>query len=70
MKTFKLNTEYIELCQLLKVCAPVGSGGDAKMLIVAGKVQVDGVVELRKKCKIRAGQLVEVGSLSIQVESV
>lgn len=68
MKIFKLNTEYIELCQLLKVCGPVGSGGEAKLLITNGEVQVDGQVEHRKKCKIRAGQQVDVGPLSISVE--
>lgn len=69
LKTFKLGTEYIELCQLLKVCGPVGTGGEAKLLITNGEVRVDGQVELRKKCKIRVGQQVEVGAFMIQVES-
>ena len=51
--------EYIELHNLLKVIGLVHSGGLAKTLIAEGLVKVDGAVELRKRCKICIGQLVE-----------
>jgi len=59
MEEFKLeNSEFIELHSLLKVMQLCESGGRAKMVIADGCVIVDGKVELRKRCKIRKGQLV------------
>lgn len=57
-ETFELTGEYITLSNLLKVCGVVDTGGAAKLMIVEGDVEVDGQVELRKGCKIRAGQVV------------
>jgi ribosome-associated protein len=51
--------EFIELNHLLKVMGLCTSGGVAKALIAEGRVKVDGNVELRKRCKIRSGQVVE-----------
>lgn len=60
VEEFRLeNSEYIELHSLLKVMQLCESGGSAKMVIAGGSVRVDGVVELRKRCKIRKGQVVE-----------
>ena len=50
--------DYIELNNLLKITGLCNSGGVAKLLIADGLVTVDGEVELRKRCKIRAGQTV------------
>lgn len=59
METFALDGhEYIELHNLLKVTGLCSSGGEAKVQIAEGRVTVDGVVELRKRCKVRAGQTV------------
>jgi ribosome-associated protein len=60
MEEFKLEgNEFIELNNLLKVMGLCPSGGMAKMLIAEGHVKVDGHLELRKRCKIRRGQIVE-----------
>ena len=60
MQQFNLEEhDYIELCNLLKLTGMTGSGGQAKLLIGDGEVTVDGAVELRKRCKIRRGQVVE-----------
>lgn len=64
---FELDREYVELKQLLKLTDLVASGGKAKMIIGEGQVSVDGAVELRKACKIRAGQQVELGDVLIRV---
>lgn len=64
---FELDRDYVELKQLLKLTDLVASGGEAKMIIGEGHVQVDGVVELRKACKIRAGQQVQLGEILIRV---
>ncbi|MBK6754160.1 MAG: RNA-binding S4 domain-containing protein [Flavobacteriales bacterium] len=65
--TFELRDEYIELNQLLKLVGTCSSGGAGKMLVAQGRVQVDGAVELRKTCKIRAGQVVTIEGRTIQV---
>ena len=60
MEQFRLaGHDYIELCNLLKVLGWCSSGGEAKIRISCGEAIVDGVVEERKRCKIRAGQTVE-----------
>ena len=56
---FELRGEHITLDALLKATGVAASGGAAKMLVASGVVQVDGRDELRKTCKIRAGQVVD-----------
>ncbi len=59
MIEFKLeDREYIELNDLLKVTGLFDSGGAAKTAIAEGRVTVDGRPELRRRCKIRKGQVV------------
>ena len=64
---FELRGEYITLDALLKATGVSPSGGAAKALVAAGGVQVDGRDELRKTCKIRAGQVVAVAGTRIKV---
>jgi ribosome-associated protein len=69
MEDFKLNgKEFIELHDLLKVMGLCDSGGMAKTVISEGQVKVDGTVELRKRCKIRTGQVVEFEGREIKVQ--
>lgn len=70
MKDFILeDSEFIELNSLLKITGLCASGGMAKALIAEGKVKVDDKVELRKRCKIRAGQVVEFEGHKINVRN-
>jgi ribosome-associated protein len=64
---FELTDEYITLCNLLKVCGVTATGGAAKHLVADGYVEVDGQTELRKTCKIRAGQTVSGNGFMIAV---
>lgn len=64
---FPLEGEYVELNQLLKLAGLCDSGGAGKQIVASGAVTVDGDVELRKTCKIRAGQLVRVDDVEIHV---
>ena len=64
---FELNGEYVELNQLLKLTGLCDSGGAGKMIVADGQVKVDGQTELRKTCKIRAGQVVSLGQVRITV---
>jgi ribosome-associated protein len=67
---FQLDRDFVELNQLLKLAGLVDSGGAGKALVASGAVRVDGAVELRKTCKIRAGQVVRVGDNDIRVAAV
>lgn len=69
MEEFQLEgREFIELNNLLKIKGLCESGGMAKAVIAEGLVRVDGNVELRKRCKIRAGQVVEFDGHTITVK--
>lgn len=64
---FELRGEYIALDALLKAIGVAPSGGAAKLMVAEGRVQVDGRDELRKTCKIRAGQVVSVAGARVRV---
>lgn len=67
---FDLDREFVELNQLLKLAGLCDSGGMGKAIVASGDVSVDGVVELRKTCKIRAGQVVRLDDIEIHVRAV
>lgn len=67
MEEFKLETEYIQLIQLLKALNWVESGGIAKMVVDDGLVQVNGQTELRKRKKITCGDEVTLDDLSCKI---
>ena len=67
-KEIKLDeSEFIPLCDLLKSTGLCQTGGHAKMVIAQGEVLVDGVVETRKRCKIKTGQVVEFNGEKVTV---
>lgn len=68
MQDFALEgREYIQLNDLLKITGLCNSGGQAKQLIDQGLVKVNGVVETRKRCKVRSGQRVEFSGEQVNV---
>jgi ribosome-associated protein len=67
MMEFRLNGEYVELCNLLKLTGIASSGGEGKALVAQGVVTVDGQLETRKTAKIRAGQVVECHDQQVTV---
>ena len=64
---FQLDRDHVELNQLLKLVGLCDSGGAGKALVASGAVAVDGAIELRKTCKIRADQVVTVDDVEIHV---
>jgi ribosome-associated protein len=64
---FRLNREFVQLNQLLKLTGLCDSGGAGKALVAGGGVTVNGNVELRKTCKVRVGQVVVLGDVEIRV---
>jgi len=67
MQEFQIETEYIQLDQLLKACRLANSGGEAHFLVENGDVTVNGQVETRKRAKLRNGDVVEVFDETIKV---
>jgi ribosome-associated protein len=65
---FTLEGEFVELNQLLKLAGLCDSGGAGKQIVASGAVRVDGNVEQRKTCKIRAGQVVALEGVTIRVK--
>ncbi|HCG54513.1 MAG TPA: hypothetical protein DEX10_14110 [Betaproteobacteria bacterium] len=61
------SLDYIELNHLLKVAGFADSGGAGGVLVTTGAVKVDGQIELRKRNKIRPGQVVQIEDTEIRV---
>ena len=57
----------ITLGQALKAADLVGSGGEAKVLIQAGEVRVNGDVETRRGRKLEEGDVVELEDERLEV---
>jgi ribosome-associated protein len=57
----------VTLGQALKTANVVGTGGEAKVLIQAGEVKVNGEIETRRGRKLRRGDIVEVGDEKLEI---
>lgn len=68
MEIIKLREEYIKLGQALKAVGYVGSGLDAKNVILDGLVKVNGEVEYQRGKKLYNGDTVEYDNQVIKIE--
>ena len=68
MQTIKLRDEYIKLGQALKAAGLVGSGVEAKEVIVDGLVKVNGEVDTRRGKKLYDGDVVSYDGEEIKIE--
>lgn len=59
-KVVNISTEYIKLDSFLKFCGLTMTGGQAKDLIMDGKVKVGGEICIQRGRKLRPGDVVEV----------
>ncbi|WP_305420072.1 RNA-binding S4 domain-containing protein [Photobacterium leiognathi] len=55
----EVSAQPIELYKVLKIANLVSGGGEAKYAISEGYVAVNGEVELRKRCKMYDGDVIE-----------
>jgi ribosome-associated protein len=55
------------LGRALKAAGLVGTGGEAKVLIQAGEVSVNGKVETRRGRRLEEGDVVEVGDERLEI---
>ena len=61
MKEIILLKQPVELFKILKFEGMASSGGEAKMLIADGQVEVNGAIELRKRKQIVSDDVIEFG---------
>jgi ribosome-associated protein len=61
--------EFIPLIQLLKIAQVASSGGEAQAMVLGENVCLNGKIELRKRAKIRAGDVVTAFGFEIIVNT-
>ena len=67
MKIIQITTEYIKLQDLLKLADAVATGGEAKIRVQEGEVQVNGQPCTQRGKKIRPGDRVDYHGLTLCV---
>ncbi len=67
MENIIITTEFIKLQDLLKFASLVSTGGEAKIIIQAGEVKVNGEVCTMRGKKIRPGDIVELDGQQLTV---
>ncbi|MBM7368137.1 RNA-binding S4 domain-containing protein [Gordonia hydrophobica] len=67
MDEIEIRDESIRLGQFLKLANLIESGADAKAVIADELVSVNGEVETRRGRQLRAGDVVELGGISVRV---
>lgn len=68
MIEFHLTGEFIPLIQLLKATNLVQTGGEAQIVVSDGQVKCNGEVELRKRMKVKKGDIIEFDRKKIIVK--
>ena len=68
VRTVEISSEPVELYKILKFEGLTASGAEAKEVIVAGQVLVNGEVEVRKRKKIVSGDIVLFGEDVIHIQ--
>jgi ribosome-associated protein len=58
----------VQLDQFMKLTGMVGTGGQAKVVIQAGEVRLNGAIETRRKKKLKAGDQVTFQGQTLVVE--
>lgn len=69
-ETFLLEAEYIRLDDLLKLNGYVQTGGEAKVLIQAGGVTLNGEVCTARGKKLRGGEVIAIPEDDEEIEVV
>lgn len=67
MEKILIHTEFIKLDSLLKLAGLVETGGEAKLLIQNGLVQVNGEVCTMRGKKLRAGDTVALEGRTVAI---
>lgn len=68
MDVIRLRDEYIKLGQALKAAGLVGSGAEAKEVILKGDVSVNGETDTRRGRKLYAGDRITFNGEEVKIE--
>ena len=68
-ESVSIHTEFIKLQDFLKFCGAVETGGEAKVLVQEGQVQVNGEVCAMRGKKLRPGDSVTLDGKTWKVAS-
>lgn len=66
-REFKIEGDYIELIQLLKVLGIAQTGGHAKFIVEEGEVLRNGQIELRKRAKLIPGDVIQIEEVTVKL---
>jgi ribosome-associated protein len=67
VQEIEIRGEMIRLGQLLKLSNLAGSGADARNLLLADEVTVNGEIETRRGRQLRRGDVVAIGDEALRV---
>ncbi len=67
-RSVNINTEYIKLDSLLKFAGVAAIGGEAKHLVMDGKVLVNGEICTMRGKKLRDGDVAAIPSEGLELE--
>ena len=67
MESILIHTDFIKLDAMLKFAGLVETGGEAKLLIQQGQVQVNGEVCTMRGKKLRGGDTVTLAGRTVAV---
>ena len=68
MKEVEITCEPVELYKILKFEGLAASGGEAKSVIAAGQVRLNGKVETQKRKKIVSGDEIEFNQQRLKIK--
>ena len=68
VRMVEISREPVELFKILKFEGMVASGGQAKVVVAAGQVLVNGKIETQKRKKIVAGDTIEFNREKIGIK--
>lgn len=68
VQVIEIDREPVELYKILKFEAIATSGGEAKALIAAGEVTVNGELETRKRRKMMSGDVLALGGQQFRLK--
>lgn len=69
MDTIEVGPDGIRLGQLLKLTGVAGTGGEAKLILESGDVQVNGRSETRRGAQLKAGDVVALPGVQLRLTS-
>jgi ribosome-associated protein len=67
VQQIEIRGDMIRLGQLLKLASVVGSGGDAKAMLAAGLVTVNGEQETRRGRQLHDGDVIDADGETLRV---